>query len=148
MNHFLSLNLLLHYLTFYQSANDNWIKFIFLNAAIIIFCLVYSLNIPHSTQNPWFFPLEITLTIHFFKIHISATFHIWHFISGSDNFEKIILSFYFVWWQKCKLHSFVYRFQTLKPNSIEYLRFINCYGKANKKLISCMMKHDWSSIVC
>ena len=30
----------------------------------------------------------------------------------------------------------VYRFQTLNPNSIEYIRFINCCGKANKKRIS------------
>ena len=28
---------------------------------------------------------------------------------------------------------FVYRFQALKLNPIEYLRFINCYGKANRE---------------
>ena len=28
---------------------------------------------------------------------------------------------------------FVYRFQTLKLNPVEYLRFINCYEKAKKK---------------
>ena len=31
---------------------------------------------------------------------------------------------------------FVYRFQVLKLNLVEYLRFTNCYGKANKKRIS------------
>ena len=30
-------------------------KFAFLNTVVIIFCLVYSLNIPHSNQNPSFF---------------------------------------------------------------------------------------------
>ena len=38
--------------------------------------------------------------------------------------------------QENKLHSFVYLFQAFNPNSVEYLRFINCYGKANKKRIS------------
>ena len=44
----------LHYWFFYQSANGEW-AFAFLNTAIIIFCLMYSLNIPHQT--PSFFPV-------------------------------------------------------------------------------------------
>ena len=31
--------------------------FAFLNTAVIIFCSMYSLNIPHSNQNPSFFPV-------------------------------------------------------------------------------------------
>ena len=80
-----------------------------------------------------------TLSIHFFKIHISATFH--HTVMVVI-FWKINSIFLFVWFHQChgrqkyKLHSLVYRFEALNPNSIEYLRFINCYGKANKKRIS------------
>ena len=35
----------------------------FLNTAIIIFCFIYSLNIPHSNENPSFFPVEHSVSI-------------------------------------------------------------------------------------
>ena len=35
----------------------------------------------------------------------------------------------------------VYRFQALKLNTIEYLMFINCYGKAN------IVTYDWTLFV-
>ena len=35
----------------------------------------------------------------------------------------------------------VYRFQALKLNPIEYLRFINCYGKANRKTHALAQRH-------
>ena len=36
---------------------------------------MYSLDIPHSTENPSFFPVERSVAIHLFKIHISVKFH-------------------------------------------------------------------------
>ena len=82
-----------------------------------------------------------TLSIHFFKIHISATFHL--VVVARDNFEKIISSFLFVWFydchgrQKYKPRSFVYRFQALNSNSIENLRFISCR-------VQCSGFHQWT----
>ena len=46
---------------------------LFLKTAILIFCLTYSLNIPHSNQNLSFFPVEGKNDL--FKIDISATFY-------------------------------------------------------------------------
>ena len=46
------------FLIFHQSANINRMRICFFNTAIIIFCLIYSLNIPHSNQNSSFFPVE------------------------------------------------------------------------------------------
>ena len=63
MNQFFSLGLLLHYWLLYQSANDNWLDFAFLNNAITIFCLKYSLNNSHSTQNASFVPVEHSTSI-------------------------------------------------------------------------------------
>ena len=42
--------------------------------------------------------------------------------------------------------SLVYRFQALNPNSVEYLRLINCYGKAKKRI----SRHSetWLDINC
>ena len=124
-------------------------EFVFHNTTIIIFCLVYFLNIPHSTQNAPFFLLNTQYQFlqnpHFGNIS--------SYRSGSDNFEKIISTFLFRWFYHChrrrkyKRHSFVYRFQALNPNSIEYLRFINCYGKANKKRIS-WQSETWFDIDC
>ena len=42
---------------------SNALKFAFIMTALIIFCLMLSLNIPHSYQNPSFFPLEGTVSI-------------------------------------------------------------------------------------
>ena len=113
-------------------------EFSFLNTGIIIFCFISSLNIRHSTQNPYFSCW--TLSIHFFKIHISATFH--HTVVVVIILKKIISTFLFTWFYhrhgrpKYELCSFDYHFQALNPNSIGYFRFIDCYGKANKKRIS------------
>ena len=96
----------------------------FLNTAIIIFCLIYIvlLNIPHRNQNPSFLFL--------------LTAAIFHHIVRSDT--KIILTFLFVWFTsvtetEIQTIVFFYLFQALNINVIEYLRFTNCYGKANKK---------------
>ena len=49
----------------------------FLNTAIIIFCLIYSLNVPHSNQNPSFFPFErsVSISVKFtFDRHFTKSF--------------------------------------------------------------------------
>ena len=50
-------------------------KFAFPNTATIIFCLIYSLNIPHSNQNPSSFsrfPSSLTISSIYLAIYISA----------------------------------------------------------------------------
>ena len=42
---------------------SNALKFAFIMTALIIFCLMLSLNIAHRYQNPSFFPLEGTVSI-------------------------------------------------------------------------------------
>ena len=54
---FYSWNFYLHYWFFINMRMATEWAFAFLNTAIIIFCLIYSLNIPHSNQNPSFFPV-------------------------------------------------------------------------------------------
>ena len=94
--------------------------FAFLNTNILIFCLIYSLG----NQNPSFSLLKAQYV--YFKIDISATFHykklFWHFFSCDITNVTADINIYVV-----------YRFQPLKLNSAEYLRFTNCYEKANKK---------------
>ena len=41
-----------------------WV-FAFPNTAVVIFCLMYCLNIPHSNQNPSFFPVYIVMIKYF-----------------------------------------------------------------------------------
>ena len=55
---------------------------------MIMFCLIFSLHIPHGNQNPSFFPVEGSVSIKISvstKIHISKIFHykklFWHFFS-------------------------------------------------------------------
>ena len=50
-------------------------EFAFLDTAIITFSLLYSLNIPQSTENPSFVPGELSVGIHCFRIRILAAFH-------------------------------------------------------------------------
>ena len=50
-----------------------------LNTVVIIFCLMYSLNIPHINQNPSFFSC-IRRSIHLFKIQVKFRFR-QHFTS-------------------------------------------------------------------
>ena len=57
------LDLLLHYLFFINLQMSTEWEFAFLNTVIIIFCLIYSLNIPHSNQNPSSFPVEGSVSI-------------------------------------------------------------------------------------
>ena len=63
--------------------------FAFLNTPLIIFCLIYSLNIPHSNENPSFFSwLNWSFSINQPLLYISAI--------GEVN-TKIILIFLSVW---------------------------------------------------
>ena len=70
---------------FYQSPNDNWMRIWFFNIAIIIFYLMYSLNVPHSTQNTKFVSVD-------YLVSISSKFISWWYFTlpcwYSDNFEK------------------------------------------------------------
>ena len=73
-------------------------EFRFLNAAIIIFCLICSFNIPHGDQNPSYFPVKRS-------VFMSSKFTFWR------HFDHTILTFLFVWSYHCherrnyKLHS-------------------------------------------
>ena len=71
----------------------NKLEFALLNTAIIIFCLIYSLNIPLSNQNLVFFACW-TFDIHLFKIHILATFR--HIVRKDRNHTKVILAGFFL----------------------------------------------------
>ena len=141
MNQFFSL---VHYWFFYQSVNDNWIRICFSLRCHNNILFDVLLKYPSQYSKSIIFSCW-TLSIHFFKIHISATFH--------HTVVVVIILSLFVWFYHChgrrkyKLHSFVYRFQALNQNSIEYLRFINCYGKANKKHIS-WHSETWLDINC
>ena len=86
----------------------NKLEFALLNTAIIIFCLIYSLNIPLSNQNLVFLPVERSISI-------SSKFTFWrHF---AISFAKIVITrkcfwrFFFLWFyhfpgrRKYKLHS-------------------------------------------
>ena len=55
---------------------------------------MYSLDIPHSTQNPSFFPVERSVAIHLFKIHISVKFHHIVVCVSTGSFEKITSTFF------------------------------------------------------
>ena len=110
----------------------------FLNTAIIIFCLIvfscskidsfFLLNTQYPfLQNPNFGNIS-------------------PYRSGSDNFEKIVSTFLFVWFDYCHgRRKRIYRCSQL--SLIEYHRFINCYGKANKKRIS-WHTETWFDINC
>ena len=86
------INFYLHYRFFINLKMTTEWAFAFLNTAIIIFCLRYSLNIPHSNENPSFFSC-VRRSIHLFKIQISVTFHYIVMIIV----RKINLTFLFVW---------------------------------------------------
>ena len=64
-------------------------EFAFLNITMIIFCLMYSLNIPDSTQNPYFFLFNTQYPF----LQNSLLGNISPYRSGSDNFEKIVSTF-------------------------------------------------------
>ena len=69
-------------------------KFAFLNTAIIIFCLIYSLNIPHSNQNPSSFSWFVS----------SLACYLYSYISANDEgatHTNIILTFLSVWFYYC-----------------------------------------------
>ena len=87
---------------------------------------MYSLNIPYQT--PSFFPVQDAVSI-FLKFRFR------------HRHWKIILTFFscdftIVAADVFTYSEFVYRFQALKLNLVEYFRFTNCCGKANKKRIS------------
>ena len=66
--------------------STSW-KLAFLNSAMIIFCLIYSLNIPHSNQNlDSFFSLES---------------HLANFCEWWGSHKKIILTFLSAWFHYC-----------------------------------------------
>ena len=92
-----------------------------------------------QSSKPIIFLVERTVSVSSkftFRRHFTTFYHSSY---RSDNLVKIILIFlllriyYCHWKRKYKLHRFVYCFQVLNLNSIEYLRFTNCYGRANKK---------------
>ena len=68
--------------------------------------------------------------------------------------RKIILTFFcrliLPLSRQAYLHTaeFIYRFQALKLNLVEYFRFTNCYGKPIRNTYLGTVKHDWTPIVC
>ena len=90
---------------------------------------MFLLNI-HSNQNPSFFPVKMQQhrTIPFVVIVVKI---------NNNNFDilfRMILPLKRE--TEIQITKFVYPFQALNLNSIDYLRFTNCYGKASKKCIS------------
>ena len=85
---FYSWNFHLHYWFFINLWMTTEWAFAFLSTAIIIFCLMYSLNIPHSNQNPSFF-------FFFFAVPIVSKFRIRWFSTTS------YWLFLFVWFYHC-----------------------------------------------
>ena len=65
--------------------------FAFLNTAIVIFCLIYSLNIPHNNQNTLFFSVQDSVLSlkNFYFGDISP-------YRNDRSHMKIILTFLFV----------------------------------------------------
>ena len=132
---------------FYQSANSSWMRVYFSLPCHILFdiLLKYSSQYSKSIVFSWW-----KLSIHFSKILTSVTFY--HTVMVVISLKKQIPTFLFLWLSHCqekqkfKLHSFLCRFQALNPNSIQCLRFINCFGKVNNKSISWHVKHDWTLI--
>ena len=62
-------------------------NFFFVNSTIIILCLIYSLNIPHSNQNPWSFCCFLSsLSSHL------ATF--WRMVNGEVVTRKWVWHFF------------------------------------------------------
>ena len=121
--------------------------FTFLNTAIIIFCLIYSLNIPQSNQNLSFFSWLNWNLLNWIELNLN-----WIELNWIEF--SLILIFLSVWfyycqrretcvcfWWKIQSSYFVYRFQALKLNSFEYLRFSYCYGKTNKETLALVQWH-------
>ena len=123
--------------------------FAFLNTAVTIFSLMYSLNIPHCNQNSTFFSC-VRRSIHLFKIF------------QDHSQRKIILTFLCVCdfaIVKADVNAYYIvclPFQALKLNLVEYPRFTYCYRKANKKGISwhsetwldtdCLLVSQWETL--
>ena len=88
-----------------------------------MFYFIYSLNIPHSNQNPYFFPVEVSV----------SSFQNSHFgyispYRSDRSHTKIILIFLFVilpFSQETQIKTtwFVYLLQAPNLNSTEQLRF-------------------------
>ena len=77
-------------LNFHQYANVSWMKIAFLNAVIIIFCLIYLLNICHSNQNPPVSPLEKSVSI------VSLATYMWPYFNARwCSHMKTIRTFFF-----------------------------------------------------
>ena len=111
-----------------------FLNYAFLNTPLIIFCLMYSLYIPHNNQNASFFSGYPSFQNSYFG---DISLH-----RNDHSHRKIIVTFFYscdftiVTADVIAYYIVCYRFQALKLNLVEYLRFTNCYGKANKKRIS------------
>ena len=112
-------------------------KYAFLNTTIILFCLIYSLNIHHSNKKVLFFHPDRSFSISYQYIRRPCCNMWWDShgnkfgISFSDHCHGTWACVWF-WWQIQSTY-FVYCFQSLNQNSFEYPRFTNCYGKSNSK---------------
>ena len=95
------IDLFLHYWFFINLQMSTEWEFTFLNTTLIVFCLIYSLHIPHSNQNPSFFPAEGSVSISS-KLTFRRHFTIVYCYSKCwRSHTKIILKFLFVWFYHC-----------------------------------------------
>ena len=118
-------------------------EFAFLNTAIIIFCLIYSLNILYSIYSKSIIFSCWPLSINFFKIHNLTTFlhtgdiltfdFVKVIVTGDGNTNYIAL---FI----------VSRLSNQIHLSISGLLIV--MGKPVRKAYLSIVKHDWTSIVC
>ena len=124
-------------------------EFAFLKTAIIIFCLIYSLNIPHSTQNPYFFPVD-------HSVSISLKFTIWRhsryvavviFWKNNICFRGSDLTIVKGDWNTNYIDFFIVpRLSNQIHLSVSGLLIV--MRKPVRKAYLGIMKHDWTSIVC
>ena len=79
-----------------------------------------------GSQNPSFFPVDCG--------YISSYCSYWQENNFDISLRVVILPLKRE--TEIKTAQFIYRFQALNLNSIEYSRFTNCYGIADEKRIS------------
>ena len=139
----------LHYWFFISLQMTAEWAFTFLNTAIMIFCLIYSLNIPQSNKTHHFFLLKAQYpslqNSYYGDISLYCNDH---------SHRKIILTFLFVWFYHCHgrrkdiLHSL---FIVSRPSSQIQLSISGLLIVMRNPIRNAylgVVKHDWPSIYC
>ena len=131
------LNLFLHYWFFLNLQMSTEWKFAFLNTAIIIFCLMYSLNTPHSNQNLSFFLLKDQYQS---LLYISATSHR-TVIRG----ELVTRKYFYISFLVTMILP-LSRETDLSLVLVTNAKYIACLSFPDPQTKFNWVKHDWTSI--